>query len=300
MNERDLGRRAPAVFEAFLDGRDGGLHPADRYEASEFWTWLGEFERPSERVRPRASWPRWVAAAVLVAGIFGSIAWIARAPHDPARTVVAGHAERRVIELTDGSTVTLAADSRVEIAYTPAERRLRLTRGEALFVVAHNRSRPFIVETRHGEVKAVGTAFDVSVAPREAQLTVVEGVVRIALGNGTHGATAEPIEKLARKGERLVFGVDTAGRGGRTGFIRQAGDVDVEGATAWTRGQLVFHGEPLVKVIAEINRYARDRVVLTDPTAGSIPVYGVVDQGDTAAIRDLVANPHAVAIERAE
>jgi transmembrane sensor len=40
--------------------------------------------------------------------------------------------------------------------------------------------------------------------------------------------------------------------------------------------------------------------VLTDPHAASLPVYGVVDQGDTAAIRDLVANPHAVAIEKVD
>ena len=46
MSERNLGKRAPAVFEAFLDGRDGDLHPADRAEAAAFWNWLGEFERP--------------------------------------------------------------------------------------------------------------------------------------------------------------------------------------------------------------------------------------------------------------
>ena len=43
MSERDLGRRAPAVFEAFLDGRDGGLHPADRNEAVAFWNWLDRY-----------------------------------------------------------------------------------------------------------------------------------------------------------------------------------------------------------------------------------------------------------------
>lgn len=71
----------------------------------------------------------------------------------------------------------------------------------------------------------------------------------------------------------------------------------MQDATAWTRGQLVFHGEPLAKVIARINLYARngDRVVLTDAAAGSMPVFGVVDQGDTSAIRALVSDPRAVA-----
>ena len=297
MTRDKLGSRAPAVFEAFLDGRDAGLHPADRDEAAAFWSWLGGFEHPGIPERPRRSWPRWAAAAALAVTVFGGVGWIARTPaeRDEVRSIAAGHAERKRVQLADGSTVTLAADSRVEIAFTPGERRLRLTEGEALFAVAHNKARPFIVETRHGEVKAVGTAFDVAVGKREAEVTVVEGVVRIALADGARGGDAEPIEKLARKGERLAFGVDRSG-GGSTGFIRQADTVDVGGVTAWTRGQLVFHGEPLREVIAEINRYTNDRVVLTDPAAGSIPVYGVINQGDTSAIRDLVADPHAVAI----
>ncbi|NWO96408.1 hypothetical protein GY976_25075, partial [Escherichia coli] len=87
----------------------------------------------------------------------------------------------------------------------PRERRLRLVAGEALFKVAHDKSRPFVVETRHGEVVAVGTMFDVSVGKGEAKVTVVEGVVRVALSEPGRRGSAEPIEKLAHKGERLSF-----------------------------------------------------------------------------------------------
>ncbi len=293
-----LGKRADAVFDAWLSGEDAALHPADRAEASAFWNWLGEFERPElARPEPRI-WPRWAAVAALIVSVGTSVGWYARpvAQVSVVQSFASGHAERRAVRLADGSTVTLAADSRVDIAFTAGERRLMLRRGKALFDVAHNPARPFVVATSHGEVRAIGTAFDVAIGVREARVTVVEGVVRIALPGNGKGA-GEPIEKLARKGERLAFGV-SAGGGNSVGFISQDDDADIEGATAWTRGQLVFHGEPLHEVIAEINRYARDRVVLTDPRAADTPVFGVVDQGDTAAIRDLVANPRAVAIER--
>jgi transmembrane sensor len=303
MSDRDLGGRAEAVFDALLTGRGDDLHPADRQEAAAFWDWLGDFERPVEAPPVPSMWRTWPARAAALAAVMlaviGGVTWFVypAAERDFAQHYATGHAERRLIRLADGSTVTLAADSRVAIDYTPAERRLRLTSGEALFKVAHNTARPFIVETPHGEVKAVGTAFDVAVAAREAEVTVVEGVIRIALRDGARGLRAsEPIEKLARKGERLAFGI-TARDGGSVGFIRQATDLDADSATAWTRGQLVFRGEPLRDVIAKINLYARDRVVLTDPKAGSMPVFGVVDQGDTAAIRDLIAEPDAIAIE---
>jgi transmembrane sensor len=300
VSERDLGKRASAVFEAFLDGRDAHLHPADRAEATEFWNWLGDFERPGPApVRQRPAWLiQGLAASVAAMALFGGTMWMThpQPAHEAVQSVATGHAERRRIAFSDGSVVTLAADSRIDVAYVARERRLRLVSGEALFKVAHDKSRPFVVETRHGEVVAVGTMFDVSVGKREAEVTVVEGVIRVALSEpGRPGAT-EPIEKLARKGERLSFGI-AKGAGGDTGFIRQAADIDADSAVAWTRGRLVFQGEPLSEVIVEVNRYARDRLILTDPRAADVPVYGVVNQGDTAAIRDLIANPRAVAVE---
>lgn len=300
MSKRDLGKRAPAVFESFLDGRDAHLHPDDRAEAAEFWNWLGELERPGPApTRYRPVWMvRALAASVAVLAVFGGTLWMTHPmpTRETLQTVATGHAERRRIALSDGSVVTLAADSRVDIAYLAGERRLRLISGEALFKVAHDKHRPFVVETRHGDVVAVGTMFDVSVGKREAEVTVVEGVVRVALSEPGRRGSAEPIEKLAHKGERLSFGVMKS-TGGDTGFIRQAADIDADSAIAWTRGRLVFQGEPLSEVIVEVNRYAKDRLILTDPRAANIPVYGIVNQGDTAAIRDLIANPRAVAIE---
>lgn len=302
MSEPDFRKRSRAVFGAFFGGEESTLHPADRAEAAAFWSWLGELEPPKTAARPaRATWPRRIAASVAVAALIGggfATLWPARqGPLNVAQAFATGHAERRRIVLSDSSVVTLAADSRVEVAFAPGERRLRLTAGEALFKVAHNTARPFIVETRHGEVRAVGTAFDVSVSGPEAEVTVVEGVIRIAVSEGRKAKSAEPIEKLARKGERLSFGVSNESSSS-TSFIRQVADVDADTAIAWTRGQLVFRGEPLRDVIAKVNLYAKQPIVLTDPAAGATPVYGVVNQGDTDAVRGLIANPNAVALDQ--
>ncbi len=89
--------------------------------------------------------------------------------------------------------------------------------------------------------------------------------------------------------------------GARMGFISQAEPVGVADADAWTRGQLVFHGEPLEEVIDAVNRYAvrpADELSLTDRSAARTPVFGIVDQGDPAAIRDLIDRPEAVAPRR--
>lgn len=292
-----LGRRAEHVFDAWLGGRGDTLHPADRAEAAAFWNWLGTIERPDVAAAPvRRPFAPIAAAAAVVLALVGGGAWYLRPAADPGfvASYASGHAQRRAVRLTDGSTVTLAPDTRIDLAWTAGERRLVLQRGQALFAVAKDADRPFIVATRYGEVRAVGTAFDVDVRGDAARVAVVEGVVKVALPGERAGAAPE---RLARKGERLRFAPAT-GSGGGAGFIRPEPDADVEGATAWTRGQLIFHGEPLSEVIATVNLYARDRLVLTDPRAANTPVFGIVDQGDTAVVRDLIANPRAVAIQR--
>lgn len=312
MSERRLGTRAEAVFSSVLSGRSDEVHPADLTEATAFWEWLGDFERPPlrEAPPPRRHFRAVAAiAATVVAAVTGAAAFYAtyRANTPPAgvasftRHFATGTAERRIVQLADGSTVTLAPETRIDVAYTAAARHIRLTSGEALFEVAHNPRRPFLVRTLYGEVKAVGTAFDVSLTRHEAKVVVVEGVIRIALrpgGNDT--GSVGPITKLAHKGESVAFGVATRDRDTATAFIRQSESVDGDTATAWTRGKLVFHGEPLAEVIARINLYSRDRLVLSDPRAGTVPVYGVVDQGDATAVRDLIDNPNAVAIEKGQ
>ncbi|MCT8002247.1 FecR domain-containing protein [Sphingomonas sanguinis] len=300
-DRHDLGQRREAVFDALLGGRADDLHPADRREAEAFWDWLGEQPRPVTE-QPRASRSvatRWTIAAALALMMAASTPfWVSG--DDAAASVTryaAGRAERKVIRLKDGSTVTLAARTTLTVSFTPDRRRLMLEGGEALFEVAHDQRRPFVVQTPFGAVTAVGTAFDVAVGRRDADVSVTQGTVRVTVAVDTPGQ-GTPVAKLARKGERVAFGTAVQG-GTRMGFISQAESVGTADAVAWTRGQLVFHGEPLEDVIDMVNRYAvraSDELTLTDRRAARIPVFGIVDQGNPAAIRDLIDNPHAVTV----
>jgi transmembrane sensor len=53
--------------------------------------------------------------------------------------------ERKPVALSDGSSVVLNTDSRIEVDYSPNQRKIRLLKGEAYFKVAHNANRPFQV-----------------------------------------------------------------------------------------------------------------------------------------------------------
>jgi transmembrane sensor len=101
------------------------------------------------------------ASVVLLVGVAG---WFALRYSDN-RVLETAVGEQRRITLADGSQVDLAPDSRVSTRFTLARRDVRLVRGQAFFVVAHNAVRPFIVHANNLTVTAVGTEFDVRISP---------------------------------------------------------------------------------------------------------------------------------------
>ena len=88
--------------------------------------------------------------------------------------------ERRVIALKDGSHVHLNTGSTIEVALKKDRRLVRLVKGEAMFEVAHDRQRPFLVDAGSAQMRAVGTAFNVRIRENIVELTVTEGSVAVA------------------------------------------------------------------------------------------------------------------------
>src|SRR4029077_5426176 len=69
--------------------------------------------------------------------------------------------EQRSLALSDGSTVQLDSLSKIRIRYGEHDRPVVLLQGQALFHVAKDTTRPFIVDIGQTRVRAVGTQFDV-------------------------------------------------------------------------------------------------------------------------------------------
>jgi transmembrane sensor len=87
--------------------------------------------------------------------------------------------EQAAVGLPDGSSFDLNTNSRVWVDYSKRARVVYLERGEAFFKVAHDPLRPFWVHAGDRRVRAVGTAFNVYLRPRGAEVTVREGTVNV-------------------------------------------------------------------------------------------------------------------------
>ncbi|MBL8267895.1 FecR family protein [Steroidobacter sp.] len=176
--------------------------------------------------------------------------------------------QTRAIKLTDGSLVTLNTASRVEVSLTAERRSLRLLSGQALFDVAHDPQRPFVVAVGPVNVTALGTQFDIRLQPEGARVVLLQG--RVKVEPLTRQGLARLVPMLARhdleSGEQLLAG------------WRQDVTVsvaDVERATSWRQGRLVFRGDALEEAVAEFNRYSDQQITVADPAIARLPVSGV-------------------------
>jgi transmembrane sensor len=185
--------------------------------------------------------------------------------------------EIRRVPLADGSVVALNTETRLAVMMEPKARIVRLDRGEAFFQVAKDKNRPFTAQAGKIRVRAVGTAFSVRVRDNGADVLVSEGVVEA----WTSGAEGNLIRVSAG---RQAFVANDAG------VVRKApGAAEIDRTLAWRTGLIDLAGEPLAHAVAEFNRYNARKIVVSDPTLGEEPLYGVfrIDdpQGFAEAIR---------------
>lgn len=187
--------------------------------------------------------------------------------------------EVRRIALPDGSSVTLNSDSRAVVSFEKNGRAVALQRGEALFEVAKDHSRPFLVSSGSVTVRAVGTVFAVRALPEAVAVTVTEGVVEITQPEA-------PPQRVTVNERATVHPAQP---------VQVAPDdpADVVRTLAWRSGQLSFSGESLADAVAEMNRYSTRHIDIEDPELAARPVVGIFRIGDI----DAFAQATAVALD---
>ena len=219
----------------------------------------------------------WAAAVVLFIGV-GLTLFMLETPQE-FRTALG---EQRSVLLADGSRATLNTASTIEVILQKGRREVRLVQGEALFEVAHDSARPFVVRAGNALLKDVGTQFNVDMRSNGTTVTVVEGQVAVDSAATSESASAQAgsrsdtVEALILSANDRVV-VTPAGVG-----APQRG-VNVAASVAWTQRQLMFEHRPLSEVAEEFNRYNKDRIDIDSAELKRQEVTGVFDAKDPAS-----------------
>lgn len=195
--------------------------------------------------------------------------------------------EQRVATLQDGSRIALNTDSQVDVRFDSGRRRIELDRGEAMFEVAHDAERPFIVIAGDTRVVALGTVFTVRRTRDDVVVTLIKGRVAVSHQGARDTPAADAVVTL-RPGEKLTESVNGPSR---------IEPESIERATAWRRGQTVFQDTPLGLAVAELNRYGGPPIVVDDPRLAALPISGVFAT-NASDFAEAAAALHGLRLER--
>jgi len=288
-----------------------------------------------ERPRGMQSTKRtaWIAIAAGTLAASALIWW----PIVSGQVIQTDRGERREVALADGSVVQIDPETRLRVAFEAAARRVFLERGRALFRVAKNPKRPFLVQAEHTTVRAVGTAFAVERGGESVIVTVAEGRVgvypsarSVASDSGpslvpkpeaSHTLGAQPSHAPAHAAgdampSELPHGVlsnaasasapeiflnaneqVTIAASGSPAPVR---DINSARALAWAEGRLVFEDSSLAAAVAQFNRYNRIQLSILDPRLAQRRISGVFSAADPESFVAFIQSVTVVRVMRDE
>jgi transmembrane sensor len=228
--------------------------------------------RPAASARKPRHWRIWAAAACVALVVALGLRFGPALLNGPAPVQYATEGQVKTITLEDGSNIRLDVASRIAVSLGKKRRSVELLEGRAVFDVAHDAARPFVVQAGDGSITDVGTRFQVQREGDDVVVTLAKGIVEVSRQDGQGGDQ----ETRLRPGEQVRWSGKNAGWTLRP--------VDTEAALSWTRGRLIFRGTPLANVVAEVNRYSTRKLVLADPSLADLSVHGNFLAGDAGAV----------------
>ncbi len=302
---RDRGLTA-AEQDEFLDwlaadSRHGewfALHRSIVGDFAALATWRPEHsEEPNPDLlappRRRIHWlaPTWVAAAAMI--VLAAVWWRA-APSAPATAPIASASELKRLILEDGSAVELNQGAVVTIEFSATERRATLVRGEALFVVAKNPLRPFVVRAGSVDVRAVGTAFSVRLDAAAVEVLVTEGRVGVERVNpdARQGLEAKSVPLDA--GQRATVSLTSA----EPPQVVAVSPQTIAQHLNWQPQLLDFSSAPLAVAVAEFNRRNRVQFILADAELAALSIVASIRSDNVEGFAKFLAAAPGIEIER--
>lgn len=229
-------------------------------------------EDPPAEDKKATAWKRLAIAGGGAAALAASLAAVLliNSPNERYETQIG---EVRSVALSDGSSVSIDARSRIDIAFDTKHRDVHMQSGKVLFRAAHNAQRPFRVIVDNIVITDIGTTFQVTDDDPSGNVDVLvtQGAVRVDSPAGRVNLTT---------GQRARFS-KLAANGPRPKTVRIA-SVDIERMLAWRDGRLELDGETLDSAVADINRHSRLQLRVGSAGLGRESLYGSFRMDDAA------------------
>lgn len=227
----------------------------------------------------------WGAGAAIAAGLVVAVGVGLQSPSVTDRTYVTAAGQTRDIALADGTHIRLNAASRITVRFERDARRVEMADAEAVFDVAHDAKRPFLIGVGDRQVRVVGTEFNLRNRQGLVDLTVRRGVVEV-----------RPADALESTPTRVTVGQELTHTVGQAVQVLKVSDPDA--SFAWTNGQLIYRDQPLSDVAADLSRRFGTPVRTADARTAALRFSGVLVTDNEADVLRRLAAYAPVRVER--
>jgi len=247
--------------------------------------------------RPKASpkqWRQsWFAIAATVALFTVATLLVLQQSGNTLETAVG---EQRTVVLEDGSVLTLNTRTRLQYEISTLSRNVVLIEGEALFDVARDINRPFIVTVGPTTVRVLGTSFNIyKTSDSESTITVLEGLVVVNPQSNTELLLRSAGDLLAETGDiKLTVGEQLHISSEETIVPKSA--VSTDKTIEWTSRRLSFENTVLKDVIFEFNRYNVKQLQVEDAELAMLRLNGVFEPNGHETLLDYLRKTENVHI----
>lgn len=194
--------------------------------------------------------------------------------------------DEQIVKLKDGSIVTLAKEAKIEVALRENVRSITVLHGEALFKVAKDKSRPFVVRSGDVFAQATGTAYSVKrIGAYGATVKVIEGSVLV----WPRDARDQAVQLYA--GDTVTLDLQPPQHASETSSVPIS-------APPPELAQISLDNVSVRSAVARFNRVNSTQIVIADPEIDDIRIVGLFEANDVEKFAEAVAALSGGSIER--
>lgn len=188
-------------------------------------------------------------------------------------TIIVPYGKRTKILLSEGTQVWINSGSKLTypVSFEEDNREVHLV-GEAIFDVAHDAKKPFVVVTDDYDVKVLGTVFNVSSYQDDKYTTTALATGSVEIEYNKNSFFGKSILKIA-PGTLAEYNT-------QSNKIRSA-EVDVSKHLSWRDGKFIFKKERLAQIAKKLSRYYNVEIIIENDQLETETFSGHLDLKDT-------------------
>lgn len=183
-------------------------------------------------------------------------------------------------QLHDGSLIRLNPSTALNVHFTASQREVELLSGEVYLDVAKDKQRPFVIQTRQGQIQALGTRFIVRATSDDTMLTMLESRTQVTTGGPTLKNLATP--EVVSAGQMVRFNTEK---------LTHLPDINAAMTeSAFKQHRLVVQNTPLSEVLKTLQQHRPGFILYDTEAMKKILVTAVLPLDDTDRALDLLCD----------